>query len=260
MSKKSSKLKLALLIPDCHRPWHDKRAYSLMIQVAKHLKPDGIYIMGDYADTYNLSGHGPKDPRIIETLKDEVDDVNAGLDELDKLFPYAKKYYISGNHEFRMARYIQNRCPEIFGFVDCVELFKINQRKNWTWINYGPTQKTRVLESKLFIRHEPIGSSAKATASKALCSIAWGHTHKIEESHITGLNGEEHVAFSCGWLGQKKADEIFGYCKSHQQWQLGFGLVYVDPVTKNFYHQIIHILDNYTCVAGGRIFKYEKNK
>jgi len=258
MRKKSSKLQLALLIPDTHRGWHDKRAYSLMIKVAKDLNPDGIYLLGDYADMYDINGHGPKDPRIAQTLQDEVNDVNSGLDELDKLFPYAKKYYIQGNHEFRLERYIQNRCPEIFGFVSCQDLFKIRERKNWTWVPYGPSQKTRILGSKLWAKHEPLASSAKATASKALCSLVYGHIHRIEQSHITGMEGEEHVCFSVGWLGQKKADEVFGYVKSHHQWQLGFGLVWVDPKTKNFYHQIVHILDNYTCVVNGKLYSYEK--
>jgi hypothetical protein len=217
-------------------------------------------LLGDYADYYAINGHGPKDPRVIQSLQDEVNDVNLGLDQLDKLFPKAKKYYIQGNHEFRLERYIQNRCPEIFGFVDSQDLFKIRQRPNWTWVPYGPNQKTRILGSHLWARHEPLASSAKATASKALCSIVYGHLHRIEQSHITGMEGKEHVAFSCGWLGQKKADEIFGYVKSHHQWQLGFGLVYVDPKTKNFYHQIIHILDNYTCVVNGKLYKYEKAK
>ena len=70
MRKKSSKLQLALLIPDTHRGWHDKRAYSLMIKVAKDLNPDGIYLLGDYADMYDINGHGPKDPRIAQTLQD----------------------------------------------------------------------------------------------------------------------------------------------------------------------------------------------
>lgn len=229
-----------------------------MLQIAKFVKPDAIYLMGDYADFFCLSSHGPKDPGVIETLKHEIQSVNDGLDELDKLFPYAKKYYICGNHEFRLARYIQNRCPEIYGFVDCVELFKLNQRKNWTWIPYSPTQRTRVLGSNLYLRHEPVGSSAKATASKALCSIAWGHTHKIEESHITGLNGEEHVAFSVGWLGDKRKDKIYGYCKNHQQWQNGVGIVHVKP-NGTFYHQVVHIKDDATAVYSGKLFKYEKS-
>jgi hypothetical protein len=100
-----------------------------------------------------------------------------------------------------------------------------------------------------------LGTNARVTASKALCSVVFGHTHRIEESHIVGLDGRNHVSFSVGWLGDKKKDKIFDYVKNHWQWQLGFGLVYVDTSNGYFYHHKIHILDNYTCVFDGKVFK-----
>lgn len=223
-----------------------------MLKVAQDLRPDEIVLLGDYADFYALHQHGPKDPQLLHTLKDEVEDVNKGLDEIDKLFPRAKKKFIAGNHEFRFERYIQNKCPELFGVTDCEFLFKLHTRPGWTWIPYGPNQRTKVLNSKLWARHEPLGNSAKLTASKALSSLVYGHIHRIEESHIVGLDGTNHVCFSVGWLGDKSKEKVFGYVKGHFQWQLGFGLVYVHSKTGYFYHQKIHILDNMSCVVNGK--------
>jgi hypothetical protein len=250
-------LRVSALIPDCHRPWHDKKAYSLMIKVFKWLYQNNqlneILILGDYADIYNLTGHG-KDAGVVNSLVNEIDDVNEGLDELDFLFPKSKKVYLQGNHEYRFERYINSKCPELFGITQFDHLIKIPQRTNWKYINYGPNQSYKVLDSKLTARHEPLASSAKATASKALCSLVYGHIHRIEESHLVGLDGTNHVCFSVGWLGDKRNDKIFGYVKSHHQWQLGFGLAYVDEKTGYFYHQKIHILDDYTCVVNGKKF------
>lgn len=245
-------------MPDTHRPYHDRKAYSLMVRVAKHLYEIGhlkeICILGDYGDIYNLTGHG-KDASVVTGLVDEIADINSGLDEMDELFPIVKKVYIQGNHEFRFERYINNKCPELFGVTQFDFLIKIPERKNWSYINYGPNQEYAVMGSKLTARHEPLASSAKATASRALCSLVYGHIHRIEESHLVGLDGTNHVCFSVGWLGDKRMDKIFGYVKGHHQWQLGFGLAYVDEKTGYFYHQKIHILDNYTCVVNGKIFK-----
>lgn len=227
-----------------------------MLEVASYISPDEIIILGDYADFYFASGHGPKHPKLLNTTVDEVESVNQGLDELDKLFPRSKKKFIEGNHEFRLTRFCQNKCPELFGYVDSQHLFKIQER-GWNWISYGPNQRTQVLGSKLYARHEPFGSSAKATAARALCSVVYGHIHRIEESHIVGLDGTNHVAFSVGWLGDKRKDEIFGYVKGHQQWQLGFGLVYVDQSTGMFFHNKIHIIDKsgkFHCVVNGKRF------
>ena len=55
--------------------------------------------------------------------------------------------------------------------------------------------------------------------------------------------------------GNKKLDEVYGYVKGHHQWQLGFGLAWVDTSTGYFYHQKVHILDNYSCVIDGKVFK-----
>ena len=256
-------LSCAILIPDTHRKWHHVRAYNLMLEVASFLGEKkngglkGIYILGDYADFYFASGHGPKHPKLLNTTVEEVESVNEGLDELDKLFPSAKKVYIEGNHENRLTRFCQNKCPELFGYVDAKELFKINGRPGWTWIPYGPAQRVSILGSKLYARHEPLGTSAKATSTRALCSVVYGHIHRIEESHIVGLDGTNHVSFSVGWLGDKRKDEIFGYIKGHAQWQLGFGIVYVDQSTGLFYHNKIHILERgnkLTCVVNGKRF------
>ena len=247
-------LKASLCIPDCHRPYHDKRAYKLMLRVAEDINPDEVLILGDYADIYMLNSHG-KHPGVFTSLIDEIEDVHAGLDEIDELFPKARKVYLQGNHEFRFKRYINDKCPELFGVTQFDHLIKMPQRPKWRYIHYGPNQKHKILDSHLTARHEPLSSSAKATASKALCSLLYGHIHRIEESHIVGLDGTNHVCFSVGWLGDKSFDKIFGYVKGHHQWQLGFGVVYVDEKTNYFYHHKVHILDNYTCVFNGKLYR-----
>jgi UDP-2,3-diacylglucosamine pyrophosphatase LpxH len=225
-----------------------------MFTIAQEIGIDDLVILGDFADFYAVNSHG-KDPSIHALLKEEIDSVNSGLDTIDRLFPSIKKTFIEGNHCYRLNRYIQNKAPEIFGLFDCEGLFKMNQRPGWKWVSYGPNQKHRILNSKLFARHEPLGTTSKLSASRSLCSFVHGHIHRIEEAHITGLEGQEHVVFSCGWLGDKRKDKIFGYVKGHHQWQLGFAIVYVEPETGFFYHEKIHILENYTCVVQGKLYK-----
>ncbi len=247
-------LKKALIIPDCHIPSEDKKAYSLMLKVAKALKVDEIVILGDFADFYAVNSHGTH-PQVIPMIIDEVEAVKKRLDQLDEMFPKAKKIYIEGNHEFRLERFLLQKAPALFGVTSTEHLLDINRRKNWKFIRYAPNQSHKVLGSKLKARHEPLASSAKATAAKALTSLVYGHIHRIEESHIVGLDGTNHVCFSVGWLGDKSYDKIFGYVKTHHQWQLGFGLVYSDKKTNYFYHEKVHILDNYTCVVNGKLYK-----
>lgn len=225
-----------------------------MMQVLSDLRPSEVVILGDYADFYCVSSH-KKDPRVFNLLTEEVEDVHVGLDELDKILPDAQKVYIEGNHEYRLERYLIDSAPALFGVTDTEHVLKLAGRPGWKFIPYGPNQSYRVMGSHLVARHEPLATTAKATASKALCSLVYGHIHTIEESHIVGLDGTNYVTFSVGWLGDIRKDKIFNYVKNHWQWQLGFGLVWIDPATRYFYHQKIHILDNYTCVVNGKKYK-----
>lgn len=250
-------LKLSLIIPDCHIPYENKKAYNLMMKAAQDVKPDEICILGDFADFYSVSSHA-KDPRIFNMLTDEVSAVASRLDEIDKLFPKAKKVFLEGNHENRLERYLVDRAPALFGVTQTKFLFDFDRRPNWTFIPYGPKQKHLVLGSYLYAKHTPLSNSAKATVTKAMCSLVYGHIHSMEENHIVGMDGTNHVAFSVGWLGDKNQDLIFNYVKNHHQWQLGFGLVYVNEKTRYFYHQKIHILEQgnkYSCVVNGKLYE-----
>ena len=67
--------KKALIIPDCHIPYHDRRSYEIMLEVAKDIDQDygldEIVILGDYADFYAINAHG-KDAAMSHVLEDEI--------------------------------------------------------------------------------------------------------------------------------------------------------------------------------------------
>jgi len=238
-----------LLIPDTHVPYEGK-AYDLMLKVAKDFKPHEVVIMGDFLDFYSISSHA-REPDMPKLLEYEIKQGKKRLRELEKLFPRAKKVFVVGNHSRRLESFIRDRCPELFNLLS---LTKILELEKWEVVPYGPQQKYRVLGSKLHVRHEPIGTTSKTTAARGMTSICYGHLHKIEESSIIALDGAEYVAFSPGWLGDK-TNKAFSYVKNHAQWNLGFGIVYVDHKTRFFYHQIVRILENNTCVFNGKRYK-----
>jgi hypothetical protein len=252
-------LPCAILWPDTHFPFEHKRAVKLVLKVADFFgsRLKEIVFLGDLADFYYISAHGPRHPSMVGHLKDEVDSVNAFLDLIDKRYPRTKKTYIEGNHEWRLERYVQNRAPELFGLVDWKELFCLHKR-GYKLVPWSGDQKTRIMGSSLWARHRPLASSPKASAAKALCNLAYGDIHRIEESHAVGLDGSNYVNFSVGWLGDKRYKAPFGFVQNQHQWQLGFGVVYVCPKTKLFYHHKIHILEvggKLSCTVEGKRFE-----
>jgi predicted phosphodiesterase len=246
-------IKSALIIPDTHVPYHDQRAYDLMLEVAKDLDPDEIVILGDFADFYCLSAWG-KAPNYSHVLEEEVFEVIEKLKELNNLFPKAKKVYIEGNHEYRLARYIESRCPDLYGVIDLRIILELGAL-NYHYVPYSPTQKYSVLGSKLMARHEPLGGGkhcAQATAEKAMSSVIFGHTHRIQEAQVVAMNGENYRGISSGWLGDVNSD-VMQYVKGHHQWAHGFSIVHAlnDGI---WFNQLVHIID-YKCIYNGFLYK-----
>lgn len=246
-------IKQALIIPDCHFPVADIRAYDLMLSVAQDLPAlEEIVFLGDFADFYGVSRFA-KDPSVKFDLLEEVNVVNDRLDEIDTLFPDTTKVFITGNHEDRLARFIAQKAPELFGHITVESLFKFSERK-YKYIPYGPAQLYRVLGSKLIARHESIGGAthaAHSTVTKAGCSIIFGHHHKIQEAQIVTMDGENHRGICTGWLGDKNS-AIMNYVHGHHQWALGFSVVNVLE-DGTFFNHIIHIVD-YKCSFNGNIY------
>lgn len=251
---KSKKRGTALIIPDTHIPYHDEKAYALMLDVAKSVKDlSEIVILGDYADFYAVNSHG-KHPDFSHVLVDEVNLVKKELERLNELFPKVKKVFIAGNHEYRLERYIQNNCPELYGLADTRSVLELD-RLGYEYIPYGANQKYQILGSKLYARHEPIGGGSHAafgTVAKAGCSMVFGHIHRIQQYRSVFIDESDHLAACVGWLGDKN-HPVMQYVKSHPQWQLGFGLAHVEA-NGHFWLDIKHIID-YATVHDGKVFR-----
>lgn len=241
----------ALIIPDCHIPYQDQKAYNLMLSVAKDLnlgEDDEIVISGDFADFYYISRFDKK-PNAV-TLENEINAVVDRLTELRDLFPKCKKVFIIGNHEFRLEKYLERKAPELYGIVTLEKLFKLDEL-GFTCVQYSPSQAYNVLGSNLIARHETFGSSAKSTVEAAGTSVVCGHIHRMEEQQIIKLDGNIHTAYVCGWLGNKNS-YVFDYVKKHHQWSLGFAVATVLNEDLFFVNNV-PIID-YTCCYGGKIY------
>lgn len=245
-----SKIKRALIIPDCHHPFAGPD-YQLMTEVSQEMVLDEIVILGDFVDFYDISSH-PKSPQISEKLFDELHCAEEKLNELRKLFPNVPIFYCEGNHENRVSRFLQNQAPQLFGMFDLKSILNLDN-KQISLVPYGPNQKHFVLGSNLIARHEPIGGGvhcAHSTVVKTQTSVIFGHTHRIQKSNIVALGtGEVYEGISCGWLGDKD-HPVMGYVKNHHQWQTGWAVVDVIEDLNEFHVQLIHVKNGRAMVDG----------
>lgn len=247
---KSSKLEPILIVPDCHIPYHDKRAFNLMLKVAMDLKPKHIYIIGDFVDFYTVSSHS-KDPNRALNLVEELTAGEECLDQLDRLGAVSK-VAIGGNHEDRLTRYLQDKAPELFNIVTIPALLHLKER-GWKYIPYKRDTKL----GKLYLTHD-VGVAGRNSVFSCLDtyqhSVVTGHSHRMAYIVEGNATGEVKLSAQFGWLGDANSIDYLQHQKVLKDWALGFGIGYLDPSTGLVYMTPVPII-KYTCVAAGKLYR-----
>lgn len=227
-------LEKVLFIPDTHVPYHDDRAWKVMMKAARGWKPDGIVHMGDWIDFYKISRFS-KDPRRTLTTDDEIEATREKRAEVDALKPKWKKF-ITGNHEDRLPRYLMEKAPELFETVTVDKMLGLSEN-GWEITDYR--DHTNV--GKLYLTHDT-GHSGKYTTAKALetyqHSVAIGHHHALGYLVTGDATGTHQVGAQFGWLGDIEKVDYAHRIKVKKNWSLGFGtgrhntrtgIVYITP-------------------------------
>lgn len=242
-----AELSRVLLIPDVHRPYHDKRAWRTMLRAAEIFKPDKIVVLGDFGDFYSASSFA-KDPRRKLDLKWETDDANEGLDELDALGA-SHKIFIAGNHEDRLERYLSAAAPALIGVTSVPELYHLPER-GWYYTPYK--RSTRL--GKLRLTHDTgtAGINAHRQSVDAFqASVIIGHTHRMEMSFKGNADGKPTVGAMFGWLGDFDQIDYMQQVKARRDWVHGFGIGY-EEANGVIHLQAVPIIEG-RCVCAGQL-------
>lgn len=194
-------IKKVLLLSDIHFPYQDNEALTTALNYGLKQNVDAIFLNGDILDFYQLSFH-EKDPRLT-SIADELESCRKFFGVLRKKFPKAMIYYIPGNHEARLERYLRVKAPEL---LDVSEfrldvLLRVAEYK----IEYLP-HGTKCYFGKLLVEHgdkmkgaggvNPARSLFLKFKRHAIC----GHFHRTTESTEKVYDGEVVVTYSTGCL------------------------------------------------------------
>jgi predicted phosphodiesterase len=246
----STKLERILFIPDTHAPYHDVKAWKLMLTVAKQFKPEVIVHLGDFGDFYSISSHS-KDPSRVDKLAEEIKVVREMRTELDNLKP-KRKIFIEGNHEDRLHRYLQDKAPELFGLVDTDDLLELT-KNGWEFTPYRHSTKI----GKLYLTHD-VGVSGKYTTQRSLDtfqhSVVVAHHHQIQYVVSGDATGEYCVGAQFGWLGDPDKADYMQQVKIKTSWAPGFGIGY-HAVQSGIVYLVPVPLVNNTCCVEGKVYK-----
>lgn len=246
-------LKTTLIIPDCHHPSVDRKAWDLLLKVGTSEKIDTVVIIGDFGDFASVTSHAKNAQARTIMLADELSACNEALHELEAI--KAKNHiFVMGNHEDRLSRYINERCPELHGlYGTSVESALRLEHRGYDVVPY----RSHIYRDGVYYTHDTgsAGLNAHRTSlQKFQRDVVIGHTHRIGFETKRTINGTPITGFMCGWLGD--ADKCAGYmhaASSMTDWCHGFGMAY--SVAGRSHIQPVIIQEDYSCVVGGKHYK-----
>lgn len=244
-----SALQRILLVPDCHVPYEDSKAFAVMLAAGRALKPDIIILLGDFADFYAVSSHS-KNPNRAADLQYEVDRVRDRLKALKRLGA-KRNIYVAGNHEDRLERYLMDKAPALFNAVTIPDVLGL-EPLGFEYVPYK--QYTQV--GKLYVTHDT-GTAGQYAHYKAQAAfegnVIIGHTHRMGYAIIGTVEGRPHVGAMLGWLGDFKHIDYMHAAKARRDWAHGFGIGYMEP-SGTVHVQPVPIIANRCIVAGQLVF------
>lgn len=227
-----TKIKNGLVIigSDIHIPFQDDDAVDSFIEYCKKKKPEVIVLNGDVLDMFMLSkftkGEG-RNPLEEITMCREL------LASLRNACPNAEIYYIIGNHENRLEKYVLTKAPELASLIEDVfsiiktEDFKIRGCASLTINDNFVCKHGTLLGNKS-------GLSAIKEMENAYMSGATGHTHRLCK-YIARKSGRKFVWIETGCLCNLNPEYMV-----NPNWQAGFAeLIFKDG--KLYHSRVIEI-------------------
>ena len=204
---------------DFHVPFHDRKRVQKFLSVLKSEKPDAVVLLGDVVDYYSLSRFLKIDQSV--SLKREINTTKLLLSRINAcISKETKVYYIAGNHEQRLEKYLLTKAPELYGIESLtvpgmlgLSTFKIK------YVDYNDDLKIDgvVYRHGDFVRKKS-GMTAHAHLESYGENIVIGHCHRLALVHrIVGTRFQFGMETGC--LCQK-LDYVH-----RPDWCRGYGIV-----------------------------------
>ena len=252
--KSGGKTFTRVIIPDTHGAHLDQVAASAFLQDLEMLRPKQVVRLGDHIDCGGfLAQHHTLGfvPECSFSFAEDVAAANEFLDQTQKRIGKIEDWYIVGNHEARIEKWIIKetlRNPrdaayfyEMFGTGSVLSLKKrgikiVDRDKNYC----GLRKKGTIRLGKCLFHHGTRCGihAAKATLDDLGANVVFGHTHRIS-SHVKETIDGVVGAWSIGCLSQ--LHPLYGDTKV-SNWAHGYGIQVVET-DGTFLHLTIPIID-----------------
>jgi len=213
-----------LVLSDLHIPYHDVQAISQAIKYGQENKINTIIINGDLIDFFMISRFTNVERK--RSVGDELEITREFLTVLNNAFPKVPIYFLLGNHDTRLEKYLAVKAPELLD----VEEFQLETLLHSKEHNMQVFNTTTILKAgKLDIIHgdlllrgmfAPV-NPARGAFLKAKASVLVAHTHKVSTHSEVTINGKVITCYSSGCL-----------CELNPSYS---------PYTNNYSHGFAHV-------------------
>lgn len=219
-----------LAMYDIHYPFEDEENINIAIDYAKSkYKIDRLVLGGDCADFHGISKYS-RDPFEKMPFHEEVEYCAEQIGNISNQFEGALRYYIKGNHEDRLERYLWTRAPE----VSRLKGMTVNEQLELesSGFEYVDNLKRKEKTGQFFSigrlnflhGHElgicPMVNPARRYFFKAFDNVMCGHVHKTDDHYQKNLNDQVYGAFTVGCLADMNPDY-----RPQNEWLAGFAVV-----------------------------------
>lgn len=214
---------------DVHDPYADEAVWrDLFVPAVKLIKPDFLVELGDGFDFFSCSPFA-KDPARKMSLAADRDTFVARRKELGKVLPpKCRKWYVPGNHEKWLHRYIWSHAEELACLPELKwhEFLKLREL-GYQWMDFDGEQMPILDIGNLALTHgnvarKPLGGSLRAMLDEYGQNIMFNHTHRMGwlpmTNHSVEIGGWENGCLCKKALGHE-------YIKGSVRWQQGFSIV-----------------------------------
>ena len=161
------------------------------------------------------------------------------LKSFRRILPKARITWIEGNHEFRLRKYLIKNAKELYGLpgLSVTELFDLKDLK----IEYVPCHPLASRFIDNFIRVENLyvghwdtvakegGYAAKRLVEDKGVSLLQGHTYRFGAHARTTVDGRTILGIENFCICSRGASYV-----AYPNWQLGFSVIYLEPVSGRF--------------------------
>lgn len=209
-----------IVISDIHFPNHDNAAIKCVFDFIKKHPVDTVILNGDIVDFFDVSSFD-KDPQRMFSLQKELDMAEKFFKKLRKLLPDADIYFVKGNHEDRMERYLQKH-SELFT-LNALKIPTLLQLEKFN-IHYKPKGfkfgNLKIIHGDLIRKFSSY--TARGELEKHDNSGISGHSHRGGVYYYK--TPERYLA----WYESFCLCDIHPFYVDEPNWQQGFLYGYID--------------------------------